>query len=152
MNQTSRNRKSRHWTITIHATGKPRDVDVFLYDKIGHLRSAATKFANAWSADGTNFSDTEAICHGVQKIHVAKDGTETEEPLAVILRFARGRNDPVIVAHEVAHAAQHLYRLDCLDDRPAEEHFYADNETFAYLLSELFETVSALVAESDDTP
>lgn len=138
----------RRWTITTHATGRPRDVDVYLYDKVSHMRAAATRHSKLWETDFAPFGDAVAVTHGFQHIRVNGDGSEEEQPLAAILRFSRDKLTPEIVAHEVTHAAQHLYVLDCVGEHDlAADHYSAANETFAYLLGDLFETVDGLLAE-----
>lgn len=132
----------RRWTITTHATGRPRDIDVYLYDRPAHMRAAATRHSKAWETDFEPFSNAAAVTHGFQHIRIHDDGTEEEQQLAAIIRFSRENLTPEIIAHEVAHAAQHLYRLDCFNEGdPAEDHFGSANETFAYLLGDLFEII-----------
>lgn len=131
----------QRWTITTHLTGKPRDVDVYLYERNAHLRSAATRWArNTYGHAAPEFSDTRAICHGFQRIKINADGTEDEHPSSAILRFSKDYLTAEIIAHETVHAAQHLYGLDCLDTTDAADHFHAANETFAYLYGDLFAT------------
>lgn len=121
---------------------------MILYDKLAHLRAAATRHAARWVPDPLGHDGTLAVTHGFQRIRIHADGTEEEHPLAVILRFARRYVTPEIVSHEVAHAAQHLYGMDCIpEDDTARDHFTAANETFAHLNSDLFSTVWELVHE-----
>lgn len=137
------------WTISIHRTGRHRDVDVFLYDQLSHMRGAATKHSKDWEGNSGGFSNALAVTHGFQLIRINGDGTETEMPQAVIIRFARTHINPEIVAHEVAHAAQHLYGMDCIPDGDAaKDHFDAGNETFAHLAGDLFSAVWHLFHES----
>ena len=136
-----------HWTITTDLTGRRRDVDVFLYDKLSHLRAAATRHSKAWEPDFEPLVYATAVCHGFRGFRINPDGSEEERTDAAILRFARGHVTPVIVAHEVVHAAQHLYGLDCLTTDSAKDHFTVDNERFAYLVGDLFNTVFNLFHE-----
>lgn len=137
----------RRWTITTHATGRPRDVDVILYDKLGHMRAAASRHSNTWEPDNIGFDNAEGVCHGFQLFEIHDDGTEEEQQRTAILRFTRGHVSPEIVSHEVAHAAQHLYGLDCIETGTAKDHFDSGNETFAHLLGDLFATVWTLTQE-----
>ena len=139
----------RHWTITTHLTGRPRDVDVFLYDKLSHMRGAATRHSKAWETDPEGFAHAAAVTHGFRMFGILADGTEEEAARAAIIRFSRERITPEIVSHEVTHAAQHLYGLDCVGEGDkAKDHFDSANETFAYLLGDLFSTVWGLATEN----
>lgn len=129
----------RRWTITTHVTDKRRDVDLILYQRRSDLRGAAAKFARTIGEKRRAF-DGLAVCHGFQRFNY-RDGVETESPLVSIIRLSTEDLSPLIVAHEVAHAAQHIYGIDYSDDRPIIEHMHSGNENFAYLYGELFGAV-----------
>ena len=121
---------------------------MFLYDKLSHMRGAATRHSKAWEKNPEGFAHAAAVTHGFQTFKINPDGTEEESQRASIIRFARTRITPEIVSHGVAHAAQHLYGIDCIPEGDkAEDHFDSANEKFAYLLGDLFSTVWGLVNE-----
>lgn len=137
----------QRWTIPTQRTGHPRDVEVVLYDNLSRMRGAATRHGNLWDGDHASLSNALAVTHGFRVINIKPGGTEEEQPLSAIIRFARSHITPEIVAHEVAHVAQHLYGLDCLTpDSVTKDHFNTSNETFAYLLGDLFGAVWSLVS------
>lgn len=132
----------RHWTITTYASGRKREIDLRLYKSPRELRAAATRFTHQWETLSDKFIDTLGVCHGFNFIRIHKDGTETEQDLAAIIRLSEGHLTPTIVSHEVAHAAQHLYGLDLLKKTDkAADLFTSGNEDFAYLTGELFAAV-----------
>lgn len=137
----------QRWTITTHHTGTPRDIDIYLYDRTRDLRAAATKWARTTARHAApEFSDTLAICHGFQYIKINPDGTEEEHPRAAIIRYSLEHLTTEVIAHELVHAAQHLYGLDCIPaGDQAADHFDAANETFAHLYSDLLVTALAIL-------
>lgn len=129
----------RRWTITTYASGKQRDIDIVLYDNAARMRTEATKHANNIGEANTSFADAHGVCHGFERFHIAASGTETLDPLSAIIRLHRDQLTPIVISHEVAHAAQHIYGLDLIgDNHDARDHFTAGNEDFAWLYGELF--------------
>lgn len=129
----------RHWTITVHATGQPREVEVVLYEKVADMRRAASRFSRVIGEAAGTFNNAAGVCHGFHRIRVYADGTEKEHPLVSIVRLHKGALSPLIVSHEMSHAAQHVYGLDMVnDDDLARDHFDAANEDYAHLFGELF--------------
>jgi hypothetical protein len=131
----------RKWTITTWVTGARRDVDLVLYDNLTIMRRESTRFAKHIGEKAPDFHEAQGVCHGFERIHISKDSTETSDPLSAIIRLSRGSITPLIVSHEVAHAAQHIYLLDVLgydSKQLATNHFTAGNEEFAHLYGELF--------------
>lgn len=139
----------RHWTINTHLSGVEREIEVYLYDDKFKLRRAAREHNRRWSPSPDGFRHAVGVTHGYTRIQIGADGTETPHPQAVTLRLARGFLTPEIVAHEVAHAAQHLYGLDLYESEGAEltDHWNAGNEKFAHLLGGLFTAVWGLLAD-----
>lgn len=131
---------ARRWVVTTHVTGKPRAVEVRLYGDVNHLRGAATRH-NAWSGETGTYRDAVGVCHGFTRGHVGPDGEWDEDVVVAILRLAATHLTPLIISHEVAHAAQHIYGLDFDDAQIVGEHMHAGNENFAHLYSELFAAV-----------
>lgn len=128
---------ARRWEVTTHVTGKPRTVEVRLYSDVNHLRGAATRH-NRWSGEkGSSFKDTVGICHGFTRGRFGADGEWDEDQTVAIIRLAETYLTPLIVIHEAAHAAQHIYGLDYDDGKPVEEHMHSGNEDFAHLMGEL---------------
>lgn len=139
----------RKWTITVHATGQPREVNVFLYDSLARMREAARRHAAKVGDPGISFPDAIAICHGFENIAISTNGAEKSHPLACIVRFELNHLTPLIISHEIAHAAQHLYGLDMLTgDELALDHFDAGNEDFAHLYGELFNAAWMVLKEA----
>ncbi len=140
---------TRIWTITTELSGRSREVEVHLYDSLGEMRRAATKFGKRIGEEIENghFNGALAVTHGFRRYSIDADaGREVEQPAAAILRLVRGHLWPEVISHEVAHLAQWLYRIDTLetcgdDDDKALDHFNSDNEPFAYMLGGLFATI-----------
>jgi len=131
----------RKWTITTYVNSQRREVELIVYDTLGAMRGEATKWANRITPGQADFSNAEGVCHGFERIRCYEDGTDEKSPHAAIVRLSRGHTSALILSHEMAHAAQHLYALDFLgvDSKElAVDHFDAANEDFAYLYGELF--------------
>ena len=144
----------QRWTITVHTTGRPREVDVLVYDELRHLRAAATRFTNQWeNPHGEDFSRTLAVVHGFRNIKVEADGSETEGDLAAIIRFPRVGLTTLVIAHEVMHAVAALYGFDHVEDTDlASQHLHSGNEDIAELYGELFAAVWSLVGSLAESP
>lgn len=131
----------RKWTITTELTGRVRKIDVMLYDTLGQMRAATHRWNKVTGEDG-RMDHSLAVCQSFSRIRVYKNGSEKELPNVLIVRFVRGHLSPEIVAHEVTHAASHLYGIDYLPmlgvSEVAKDHFQADNEDFAYIVGNLF--------------
>ena len=141
----------RHWTITTHHTGKPRDVDVYLYDKNSHMRAAAARHSNSIEPRPGEYKNAAAVCHGFQRVQIDEDGTETDHPQAAIIRFSHEHLNAEVISHEVAHAAQHLYGIDMLNEGDlAVDHFTTSNEPFAYLAGDLFAAIWTSLYEATE--
>lgn len=139
----------RKWTITVHETGQPREVNVFLYDSLAKMRGAGKRHAKALGDPGIEFPEAVGICHGFERIRVNADGTEKSMPLVCVVRLEVNHLTPLIISHEMAHAAQHLYGLDMLSgDELARDHFDAANEDFAHLYGELFNAAWMVLKEA----
>ena len=117
---------------------------MILYANTRNLRRAANRHAHITGETG-RFTDTVGICHGfIREKHI--DGEWVEEDCCAIIRLAETHLTPLIVSHEFSHAAQHIYGLDYLDDRPLEEHMHAGNENFAHLQGELMSAAWGIFA------
>lgn len=143
---------ARRWIVTTHVTGKPRAVEVRLYSDVNHLRGAATRH-NRWSGEkGLSLSDTVGICHGFVRGRYDAQGEWDEDVVVAIIRLAETHLTPLIVLHEVAHAAQHIYGLDYDDGKPIEEHMHSGNEDFAHLMGELGAAIWDIFADAATDP
>lgn len=131
----------RHWTITTRVTGRKREVELHVYEGIGDLRRAASRFSRVVGEEPGSFNDALGVCHGFHRLYVHANGGETESPLVAKIRLWQGNLTPLVVAHEIAHAAQHIYGIDYNDDQPIAEHMHSGNEDFAHLYGELFAAV-----------
>lgn len=131
----------RKWTITTYVNGQQREVSLVVYDTLGMMRREATRWAKRVTPFYVDFTEAVGVCHGFERIRVYADDTEKKHPHAATVRLARGHTSILIVSHEIAHAAQHLYSLDFLGVESKElavDHFDAANEDFAHLYGELF--------------
>lgn len=137
---------ARRWVVTTHVTGKPRAVEVRLYSDVNHLRGAATRY-NAWSGESGTYRGALGVCHGFTRGRVGADGAWDEDEIVAIIRLAEPHLTPLIVLHEAAHAAQHIYGLDYDDGSPIEDHMHAGNEDFAHLMGELGDAIFGIFAE-----
>jgi len=143
----------RHWTISTELSGKTREIEVYLYDKVSHMRAAATRWdrseSTAYRIDfqPDKYDRALAVTHSFSRVAIAPDGAETPHPRVVILRLVRGFLTPEIVSHEVVHIAQHLYGLDMYERQGGAEHDHwnASNEPFAYLYGGLFAVVAEML-------
>lgn len=136
---------ARTWEVTTHVTGKPRTVEIRLYSDVNHLRGAATRH-NAWSGETGTFTEAAGVCHGFTRGRVGPDGRWDEDQTVAIIRLAETHLNPLVIIHEVAHAAQHIYGLDYDDGKHVEEHMHSGNEDFAYLMGELGSAVLRIFA------
>lgn len=137
---------ARRWEVTTHVTGKPRTVEVRLYTDVNHLRGAATRH-NKWSGEKGTWEDTVGICHGFTRGRYDANGEWDEDQTVAIIRLAETHLTPLIIIHEVAHAAQHIYGLDYDDDRRIEDHMHSGNEEFAHLMGELAASILGIFAQ-----
>jgi hypothetical protein len=136
---------ARHWQVTTHVTGKRRRVDLYLYSDANHLRGAATRH-NAWSGETGGYAEAVGVCHGFTRGHVDRNGDWIEDDTVAIIRLTETHLSPLVICHEVAHAAQHIYGLDHTDERHVDEHMHSGNEDFAHLMGELYAAVWSIFA------
>jgi hypothetical protein len=147
---------ARTFTITTELSGPERQIEVTVYDKVAHMRAAATRFDRAesthYAIEPTSYEHALAITQTFSRTVDAPDGTETPHPLSGVIRLARGNLGPEIVAHEVIHMAQHLYGLDLYAGQGGVEHDHWDatNEVFAYLYGGLYATVLDVIRKATD--
>jgi hypothetical protein len=90
------------FTINIHEARKPLAVRVKVHDNVAALRMASKKYAIAWDDKDADFSDTCGICHC---FHMQGD------PVVALVRLAPPHIGAGVVAHEMAHAAVHLWEV-----------------------------------------
>lgn len=118
------------FTITVHEARKPLAVQVKVYKNTAALRGAATQYSNNWPVlkkkTYGEFSDTLGICH---RRHMAGD------PVCAVVRLAPPHIGAGIVAHEMCHAAVHMWEIHHMfKDAP----ITCDNdEWFCWVLGEL---------------
>lgn len=135
---------ARRWVVTTHVTGTPRAVEVRLYDDLNHMRGASTRHSIKVGEDTHDFSGAVATCQSFIREHIQPDGSSKLDPITSIIRLVVNEVSTLIIAHEVAHAAQHIYGLDYNDGQPVEEHMHGGNEDFAHLYGELFAAVDGI--------
>lgn len=121
------------FTITVHEARKPLAVQVKIHDNVRSLRSAAakyTKLSNKHSKGSKNdpdFSDTLGICH---RFHMMN------QPLCAIVRLAPPHIGAGVVAHEMGHAAIHMWAIHTKWEKK-ERLTDANDEWFCWVLGEL---------------
>lgn len=136
------------WTVTTFVTGTERQVEFVLYDTEKAMRSAAVRYARRIGESDPDFSEAAAICHGFRLYSIHADGSETLDPLVSVVRLSRPYLTTLVLSHEVAHAAQHIYAIDHVGEKDlALEHFHSGNEEFAHLCGELFSAIWGRVRE-----
>lgn len=139
----------RRWEISTDVSGRPRILDVRLYDRLAHLRAAASRHSNRWgTGDGAGFADALAVCQTYRRVRIRPGGGEEERPEVATIRFARSALTVEIVAHEVAHAVVWLYRLDVLGldldsdgEEPVGAHFLPGDERIPIMVGHLTQVV-----------
>lgn len=123
------------WTLRTPVGDKMRVVEVRLYETLGSMRGAATRHSLRVGDTTTDFSTALGCCQGFTTADVSPTGTA--EPRAIV-RLVQDNISLVIVAHEMIHAAQHIYQADYVTkDALANDHMHAGNEDFAFLAGEL---------------
>lgn len=138
---------ARRWTVTTSITGTPRAVEVVLYSDVNHLRGAATRH-NAWSRERATYKNALGVCHGFTRYSIDADGNEIQDETVAIIRLCLPYLTPLVITHEVAHAAQHIYGLDHITEGDlADDHMHAGNEEFAHLYGELFGAIWPMLRE-----
>lgn len=121
------------FTITIHDVDGPLAVRVKVHDSLRSMRAACSlsdrKFRTKKQREQKNrFKDTLGICH--------RFNMQSMRPVFCIVRFAPEHVGAAMVAHEMAHAAVHLWAV---------KHKWDENipltcendEWFAWILGEL---------------
>jgi hypothetical protein len=112
--------------IEIHEARKPLVVQVKIHDSVAALRAAVTK----WEKRGgrkTNPDNSEllGVCH---RFHMMGD------PLCAIVRLAPPHVGAGMVAHEMGHAAVHLWEIQNKFNEPLH---CGNDEWFCWILGEL---------------
>jgi hypothetical protein len=114
------------FTVMAHLRHQEHTVKFYIYDDVQKLREDAQRF------DGQNDGvKVKGVCHGIG-YHIG----EAPRRLAVI-RLCTEYLTHDIVAHEVSHAAAHIYGTLLGDHARAINHMTGGNEVHAHLLGEL---------------
>lgn len=141
-------RRRTRWTVTTHVTGQRREIEVFIYERLAHLRAAATRHSRQWDDEAQTFPDTLGVCQTYRRVRIKPGGEEVEHAQIATIRLHRRNATLALVAHESMHAAAWLYRVDCTEpDDLAADHLQADNEILAECLADVFDAVWRAVAE-----
>lgn len=125
------------FTITLHQAERPLAVQVKVYENVGALRGACTKYAKKTGmkkkAD-LEFSGTLGICHRFYS---------EDDPLCAIVRLAAPNLGSGIISHELVHAAVMMWEIHNKGEHiPLTD---ANDEWFAWVLGELVrQTVNKL--------
>ena len=129
-----------NFTIATRATGRRRTVKVYVYPTVEEMRQAAHR------ATGEDYTGALGVCHGWQ---------DDDNPRAT-LRLTDEHLYSHIVLHELIHAAQWIYCETVPPDDLAVDHYQADNETFAHIVSELWDSLADALARAgrieEETP
>lgn len=114
------------------ASGRRRTVQVHVYDDVERMRRAASQ----WRAKpDSHYDRAEGVTHCVERRRYEPDGTVVIHPSAGIIRLWTGRLTTEVVAHEAAHMACGIYRMDHNGNDPNED--MEDEEVLCYLVGEL---------------
>jgi hypothetical protein len=131
---------------------------VRIYPNVKELREAAVKHSKKTGENSPLFKDTYGVCHTYERIKIKPDGAEEMINEIGTIRLSNPNCRTGIVAHEVVHAAMHLYRL-----LYGVEHEYEgsthnadfgngcneDEENFAYIYGELFHDMTKKLYKFD---
>lgn len=94
--------------IKTDLSGKPREVEVCIYDSLDKMRKAVERYERKHSEYSK--SDAYGVTHMFKLTSVGV--TDIELPLAAIIRLARTHLTAEIISHESCHAALWLAKLD----------------------------------------
>lgn len=94
--------------IKTDLSGKPREVEVCIYDSLDKMRKAIERYDKKHLT--YQKSDAYGVTHMFKLSSIGEK--EIELPLAAIIRLARTHLTAEIIAHEACHAALWLARLD----------------------------------------
>ena len=117
--------------VSTSQTGRRRDVQVVVYDRLEDLQEAASKY------NGENmgtFRNALAVSHPRRTWYVHEDGTETQYRNAGVVRFWRENMGAAVVAHEMTHMGLAIYRDDM---KRAPLGNMKNEETLCHIVSDL---------------
>lgn len=139
---------SRYVDTTL--TGVKRRVELRIYSTAEGMRAAAMSRMRCEAAqdstlEETDYSQAEAVTmiHGglVDERTGVTTYPQSPKPAATIFLNENNLTDEILL-HEITHTALGLWRNDCIRDTDsAEDIEFGDNETIAYLVSELYTTI-----------
>lgn len=131
--------------VATRATGARRVVQVHLYDDVDELRAATNA---QLPAAGTN-ADAAATCTSFGTMVPAPRHGHT----VAVIRLWVGQLTVRTIAHEVTHAAMHIYMMDRvrLYSR-AWSHVHVSNEPVAYMVGDLSSDIIARLQLAGHSP
>lgn len=126
----------------IRAKGYNFYFNVHVYDKIHIMRRYALNYSRR-TGNGEDVADIHGIVHPYTKLKVGPKGGKTTERHSLdigIIRLTKTHLSTFVVAHEVMHAAMHLYRTK--NKKRVNADFGGENsdneESFANIYASLF--------------
>jgi hypothetical protein len=126
--------------ISTNHSGKHRTIKVFVYDSKKELRTAAHKYSlrNYEPEDEEYYNSAGALTHSFQRFKMAEDGIVMMHENSNIIRLSKDQIGSETICHESAHAALHIYHIDCVKEADvAEEHINSGNEQLCYLVGDI---------------
>ncbi|MDR6794383.1 hypothetical protein J2X12_002880 [Pseudarthrobacter oxydans] len=116
--------------VATRATGFRRVVQVHVYEDLDELRAATQR---QWTTS-EGHSDAAATCTSFDSLLPAPEHSHT----VAVIRLWTGQLTTRTVAHEVTHAAMHIYFLDRLRQyAQARRHLHIGNEEIAYMVGDM---------------
>lgn len=124
--------------------------DLWFWVIIYHTKKEMRKAAGDHTEDTgerVDFIRASGVCHTYERVRIAPDGTEKILKEIGTIRLIKTELHTEVIAHEIVHAAMHLYRLlygveNELDGSSHNASFgngcNEDEENLAYLYGELF--------------
>ena len=125
------------FTVPVSSHGTLRKVKVYIYNELEDMYHAAEAYDKKHTIESYD-REYHALTHSFEWYDINKDGSEVTHQLTNIIRLCFGYLASYIIVHEIAHAALHIYQLDCTDETdPLFDHINPGNETFCHIVSEL---------------
>lgn len=124
------------FTVPVSNHGKTRKVKVFVYERLKDMYHAADIHIKKTGQEQLEHN-YQAITHSFEIFTVDRK-KDHSMPNVCVIRLCLGHLHSYIIAHEIAHAALHIYSLDCLEETdPVLDHINPNNEVFCHIVSEL---------------
>jgi hypothetical protein len=123
---------------------------VIIYPSISAMRKAASDHTEE-TGERESFHGAAGVCHTYERVRISPDGSEEILKQVGTIRLVKDRLHTEVIAHEIIHAAMHIYRLlhgveNELDGSLRNANFgngcNPDEENFAYIYGSLFHSMN----------